>query len=172
MELGWLLGRAVDSLPSELLREIPRLDAADLIVLGARDGLELAEAGVESISDVVRIVRPDSVADDPVAIADRAVSTLDARGPWWLHVDLDVLSTESLAAVDYRQVGGLDWSALTDVTARAFASPSLLGWTLTIYNPDLDADGEGAQRIVRYVTDAFTLATGGPGRGDRHRMTR
>jgi arginase len=158
MELGWLLGRATDGLPSDLRREIPQLDGDDMIALGPRDALELAQARIESIADLVRIVRPEAVALNPVAVADWAASTLDARGPWWLHVDLDVLSTESLAAVDYQQVGGLDWSALTEVTTRAIASPALVGLTLTIYNPDLDPDGEGAQRIVRYLSDAFTQA--------------
>jgi arginase len=155
MELGWLLGRALEDLPAHLREEIPEVKPDDVIVLGARDEQELADAGVESIGDLVRIVRPPSIAEDPAAVADEAVVALSARGPWWLHVDLDVLSTESLAAVDYPQAGGLDWPALADVTQRALASPDVLGWTVTIYNPELDPQGAAAARIVRYVVESL-----------------
>lgn len=154
MELGWLLGRGVDDLPSDLRREIAIVQPEDVIVLGARDEVELADAGIGSIGDLVSVVRPREIVD-PAAVADRVVSTLSARGRWWLHVDLDVLSTESLPAVDYRQPGGLDWPVLTEVTRRALASPDVLGWTVTIYNPELDPSGAGAGRIVQYITDSL-----------------
>lgn len=155
MELGWLLGRSIDGLPADLRREIPSLDAHELIVLGARDSSELADSGVESIIGLVPIVRPAEIADNPAAVADWAASTLSSHGPWWLHVDLDVLSTEDFPSVDYKQAGGIDWLTLTEVTERAIASPAVLGWTITIYNPDLDPDGGGAVRIIRYVTDSL-----------------
>jgi len=53
-----------------------------------------------------------SATDIDAAAADR-VQRLDDLGRWWLHVDLDVLATSSLAAVDDPQPGGLDWSTLT-----------------------------------------------------------
>jgi len=166
MELGWLLGTTTAQLPADLRRAIPTIAADDVIVLGARDGQELADAGIESIADHVRIVRPDVIADDPVAVAGEAIATLVERGPWWLHVDLDVLSTESLAAVDYQQAGGLDWPTLARLTTRAVAGPGLLGWSVTIYNPDLDPDGAGAQRIVKYLADVLGGRVGSdrPGR--------
>jgi arginase len=71
---------------------------------------------------------------------------------------LDVLSTDSLAAVDYRQAGGLSWSTLIDLTRDALASRRVIGWDVTIYNPDLDPRGIGAKQIVRYVADAFSAA--------------
>jgi arginase len=155
MELGWLLGRALKDLPDHLRAEIPELQPEDVMVLGARDEEELADAGVESIVDLVRIVRPPAVVVDPASVADRAVAALSARGPWWLHLDLDVLSTESLAAIDYPQADGLDWQSLTEITRRALASPDVLGWTVTIYNPDLDPQGAAAARIVQYVVEAL-----------------
>jgi arginase len=156
MELGWLLGRAVEALPPDLRAELPRVEPDDVVVLGARDEAELAHAGIESIKDVVRVVRPLTLVDDPAGVAERAISTLSECGRWWLHVDLDVLSTESLAPVDYPQPGGLDWAALTEITTRALASPDVIGWTVTIYNPDLDRGGSGAARIVQYVAESLS----------------
>ena len=155
MELGWILGTTSADLPADLRRVIPLAEPADVIVLGARDEGELADAGVESIEHVVRVVRPDVVMDDPAAVASDVVAALDRRGPWWLHVDLDVLATESLPAIDYPQLGGLDWSTLTALTRRALQSPNVIGWTVTIYNPDLDPNTAGADRIVRYLTDGL-----------------
>ena len=160
MDLGWLLGRRLDALPEDLRRRIPTLGPDDVVVLGARDQAEIAASGVESIEGLVRIVRPAQILADPAGIAEWAVSDLDARGPWWLHVDLDVLATDHLAAVDYRQPGGLDWTTLTLVTRRALASPNLRGWTLTIYNPDLDPDGREADRIVQFVAEALATPPG------------
>lgn len=154
MELGWLLGRGTARLPEELRSEIPVLAPEDLIVLGARDTQELARSKVSSIGDIVRVVQPDQIADAS-EVGRWAASTLSALGPWWLHVDLDVLATESLSAVDYPQPGGLGWPALTQITMQALSSPGAIGWTITIYNPDLDPGGQAGDRIVRHVADSL-----------------
>jgi arginase len=154
-ELALALGLSVAELPSGLRDALPRLDPATVVVFGPRDEAEIAAANVDSIADRVELVRPDRLGR---AEADRltavAVDRLDAGGPWWLHVDLDVLSTGSLAAVDYRQPGGLDWEALTTITRRALGARGAVGWTVTIYNPDLDPSGSDAARIVRYIAEA------------------
>ena len=155
MELGWLLGRDLDGLPAELRGALPASSPDDVVVLGARDLDELADAGVPSIGDIVRIVRPQVIADDPRAVGAEAAASLSRRGPWWLHVDLDVLSTDSLAAVDYRQPGGLNWAMLTELTLGALSDPHVMGWDVTIYNPDLDPTGAGAARIVSYLSDVL-----------------
>ncbi|HWM35504.1 MAG TPA: arginase family protein, partial [Streptomyces sp.] len=70
---------------------------------------------------------------------------------WWLHIDLDVLSTEALPAVDYPQPGGLNWSQLELLTTTALRAPGCLGITLCIYNPDLDPGLQHARRIADYA---------------------
>lgn len=156
MELGLALGVTVEGLPDSLASELPRLEPDRVVVIGPRDARELAEAGVSSISDVVHVVRPDAVA---AAGADRvgadAVSHLARQGAWWLHVDLDVLSTDSLGAVDYRQPGGFDWDTLDVLTRRALSGPRLIGCDVTIYNPDLDPSRSDARRIIRYLSQAL-----------------
>jgi arginase len=161
MELGLALGLTVEGLPDELASELPRLDRDRVVVIGPRDAHELAEAGVTSISDVVQVVRQDAVAAVGAdRVAADAARRLAARGAWWFHVDLDVLSTESLGAVDYRQPGGFDWETLEALTRRALSGPRLIGWDVTIYNPDLDPNRTDARRIVRYLSQALgTLGT-------------
>ena len=151
MELGWLIGRDTAGLAGELRRAIPVVQPNDAIILGARDEAELAAAGVVSLEGVVRVVRPEAISHDPDAVARDVSIALRRRGPFWLHIDLDVLATDSLRAIDYPQAGGLDWVTLTSLTRRVLMSRSVLGWDVTIYNPDLDPGGGGAERIVRYL---------------------
>jgi arginase len=155
MELGFALGMTVSGLSSDLQREIPKLDPDAVVVVGPRDDEELAAAGVPSIRDLVEVIAPETASSAPEAVADHAASRLTQWGPWWLHVDLDVLSTESLAAVDYPQPGGLGWDALTRLSRRALSRPDVMGLTVTIFNPDSDPDGSSAARIVRYLADAL-----------------
>ena len=166
MELGWLIGRDTAGLPAELRRAIPVVQSNDVIILGARDQPELADAGVGSLEDVVRVVRPEAISPDADAAGRELAIALGRRGPFWLHVDLDVLATDSLPAIDYPQAGGLDWVTLTALTRRVLMSRSVLGWDVTIYNPDLDPGGGHAEEIVRYlaaVLDARdTAASSGP----------
>jgi len=78
--------------------------------------------------------------------------------PWWLHTDLDVLATGELAAVDYPQPGGLTWGQLAGLTATALATDGCAGWSVCIYNPDLDPGRDGADAIISYITQAITVS--------------
>lgn len=157
MEVGLALGLTVAGLPDVLTGEFPLLDPARVVVIGARDRSELDEAGVRSIEDTVQMIGPELVMNWGREV-EAAIDRLSAQGPWWLHVDLDVLSTESLAAVDYPLPGGLAWADLERLTKRALVTPGVIGWDVTIYNPDLDTDRSAAQRIVRYVGDALSMS--------------
>ena len=156
MELGLALGRSLDGLPDPLLSALPRLDPSRVVVIGARDEAELAEAGVRSIGDVVDVIRPDAIGPDAAGrLGAETAERLAASGRTWYHVDLDVLATASIAAVDYRLPGGLDWAELTALSLGALANATISGWDVTIYNPDLDPDGSDAARIVGYLVDVF-----------------
>lgn len=152
MELGLLLGRALDGLEPSLRAQIPRLDPEYVVLLGPRDRAELAAAGVVSLAATVRLRDIAAVRADPVGVALEAVRRLTLpRSGWWLHVDLDVLSSDALPAVDYQQNGGLSWADLTDLTSTSLSAGGCLGVTVTIYNPDLDPEGRYAPTIVELI---------------------
>jgi arginase len=158
MELGWILGRGVDGLEEPLRREIPRLMPDRVAVLGPRDRAEIMAADVPTIDDLVAVVDAEMVARDAGAAARAAVDRVAPAGtPWWLHVDLDVLSTDALAAVDYRQPGGLSWVDLRALTAAALGRGACVGATVTIYNPDLDSDARSATAIAGFVLEIVDL---------------
>ena len=141
-------------LDARLRAVLPRIRAGNVIAVGPRDAGELAGAGVPTLAGRLQaLIRPAELAADGCAAA---AATLPA--PWWLHTDLDVLATTELAAVDYPQPGGLTWQQLGQLTAAALAMPGCAGWSVCIYNPDLDPDLSGADAIIRYLTQSITEA--------------
>jgi arginase len=136
---------------------LPLVAPADVRILGARDAAFLGAEGVASLGDRLALVDGDRLSAEPVGVAAEAVSHLP--DPWWFHLDLDVLSTEALPAIDYPQPGGLGWNALSLVVTTALGG-NPTGWDVTIYNPDLDPERIHAQRIVRFIRSAIAEASG------------
>ncbi|MGB2625812.1 MAG: arginase family protein [Candidatus Acidiferrum sp.] len=65
-----------------------------------------------------------------------------------LHLDVDVMSEEEFPAVNLPRGGGFSF-AETQASLTEFAkSKNLLGLDVAQYNPDKDADGSGAKRLV------------------------
>jgi arginase len=148
MELAFALGMADASWSPELAALLPLVAPADVRILGARDAELLRAEGVASLRDRVALVDGERLAADPAGSAAEACASLP--DPWWFHLDLDVLSTDALPAIDYPQPGGLGWDELALVaTAALSADPG--GWDVTIYNPDLDPTRVHARRIVRFL---------------------
>jgi arginase len=151
-ELGLVLRLFDDDLDPRLRGVLPRVRPRDVVAVGPRDAGELARAGVPSLAGRLRaLIRPAELTRDGLAAA-----TAGLPAPWWLHTDLDVLATADLAAVDYPQPGGLSWAQLSQVTSAALAAGGCAGWSVCIYNPDLDPGGRGADDIVGYLTQAIT----------------
>jgi arginase len=169
MELGLAAGlTTLAGLPA-LASRLPLVRPADVWMLGPRDRDEVVAAGVASLAVApAEAGNPRFFSDSSLqaggipAIAATAVSALGvAPGRWWLHTDLDALSTAALPAVDYPQPDGLSWQQLERISAVALAAPGVIGWDVTIYNPDLDLTGEGARDIVAWIgtaAEAFAAA--------------
>ena len=154
-ELGLALRMFDGALGPRLRAALPRIRAGNVIAAGPRDDGELAAAGVPTLAGRLRaLIRPAELAAGGGAAA--AAAALPA--PWWLHTDLDVLATTELAAVDYPQPGGLTWRQLGQLTSAALATPGCAGWSVCIYNPDLDPGRGGADAIISYLTGAITAA--------------
>jgi arginase len=153
-ELGLALRLFDTGLSPQLRAVLPRIDPADVAAVGPRDTAELAAAGVASLDGQLgALIRPPALTTDRYAAALASLPQ-----PWWLHTDLDVLATTELAAVDYPQPSGLTWGQLAGLTATALAADGCAGWSVCIYNPDLDPGRDGADAIVSYITQAITTS--------------
>jgi arginase len=123
-----------------------------MVAAGAPDPLtEIGEAHVRD-DRAVKTAGPSAVG------AEAAAALAAGPGSFWVHVDLDALSTEAMPAVDYLLPGGLDWEELTALLRALTASPVLLGVDVTIYNPSLDPERRLAPDIVRMLAKGMGVA--------------
>lgn len=163
MEVALLLGRTGEHAPSALSASVSALAPDALVMLGQRDARYREEIGVGSIAGDVSLHPLEELQRDPLGTTARAVERITAHAPrWWLHTDLDVLDGREFpacgAASDPATPGGLTWSELTGIVALALASGGCVGWSVGVYNTDLDPGRDAAARIVRFLADV-TSAT-------------
>lgn len=158
MEVALLLGLTGRQAPEPLRRAVGVLRPQALAMLGMRDALYRRELDVPTIADRVRLRPASDVHEDPAGGGRRAAEQVAARASgWWLHIDLDVLDGEEFsacgAASDPDMPGGLSWSELGAVASAALRTGGARGWSLGVYNPDLDPDRRAARQIVRFLGD-------------------
>jgi arginase len=48
---------------------------------------------------------------------------------------------------------GLSWHELAAITSSALQVGGACGWSLGVYNPDLDPERRAAERIVSFIAD-------------------
>jgi arginase len=158
MEVALLLGWTGGRLPETIRRRAGTLQADGVALLGPRDAVFREPLGVPSIAGRVTLLTPDELRPDPAERARDAIARITRHTDgWWLHLDLDVLAEDEFAARgapgEPSMPGGLSWAELTALVAAALGAGGCRGWSLVIYNPDLDPDGSAARRIVRLVRD-------------------
>jgi arginase len=156
MEIALLLGLTGEQAPQSLRDRLPALAPGALAMLGPRDHLFRQAANVPTVADRVWLRSADEIAADPAGYARLAVEHVAAHGSrWWLHVDLDVLARSEFTACgapgEVMLAGGLTWQQLTEAGVSAVQSGGCAGWSISIYNPDLDPDRSAARRIVEFV---------------------
>jgi arginase len=149
-ELGIALGLVSGSVPAPLDRLVPLLDPADVALIGPRDRAEIEAAGGRSLRGHVGLFLDGDESRQAENPGASALHELDVS-EFWLHVDLDVLTTDAFAAADYLQPGGLDWSELDAIAGTAIEDPRCSGASVVIYNPDLDSGRQAADQIVEFV---------------------
>jgi arginase len=162
-EVAIALDRVAD-LPASIADLVPLLAPRDVLMVGPRDHAELAAAGVATLRHEVGLfVDGASAREDPRAAESALAEALDtAPSGLWLHVDLDVLSSEAFAAIDYPQPGGIGWRTLDALVRRALADGRCRGASVVIYNPDLDADGAYADELIEFACRLVASSGGEP----------
>jgi arginase len=163
MEVALLLGLTGERAPQPLRGWLPALAPGAIAMLGPRDHLFRQAANVPTVADRVWLRSADEVSTDPPGCARMAIEHVMAQAPrWWLHIDLDVLARSDFAACgapgEVSLAGGLTWQQLTETTTSALQSGGCAGWSMSIYNPDLDPDRSAARRIVEFVAQVAPSA--------------
>jgi arginase len=149
-DLAVVTGRGAEAL-TNLEGRRPLVRDADVVAIGHR--------GLEGFADEV-LATPMTLFDagtlrrlGPEEVARRAVAALAGRGVegFWVHVDADVLDPEVMPAVDSPEPGGLSFQELAALLAALTAAEAATGMQLTIFDPELDADGRLAAELTATV---------------------
>lgn len=164
MELAMLLGLTGQRAPEPLRRGVGVLRPEATAMLGMRDDLYRRQIGVPTIADLVRLVPAADLHQDPGEAGRRAAAHVASHASgWWLHIDFDVLDRDEFSACgatgEVAPPGGLSWAELTDLTSSALRAGGARGWSLGVYNPDLDPQRRAAERIVTFLADATSSWT-------------
>jgi arginase len=147
MDLAILTGHGP---PGLLERDEALLDPAAVVLLGHRPAElhpDVARENARLDPAIHAVTAPEVRERVPASVGADAAARLAGR-PAWLHLDLDVLDESVLPAVSYPQPLGLDWDELLALTRPLVAAPNLLGVSVADFNPDRDADGMHAARVV------------------------
>ena len=78
----------------------------------------------------------------------------DAR-EFVMHLDLDVIAQEEFAAVNVPGSGGLNFDQVRTAFVELAKHKNLLGLDVAQYNPDKDADGSSAKKVVDLLVEAL-----------------
>lgn len=161
MDLALATGHGPDAI-ANIEGRSPYFREEDTVVFGYRDRGTADEVEIERFDRAAftRIplerVRELGVAK---AVADaKHLLENPALDGFWIHLDVDVLDPTFMPAVDSPDPGGMMPEQLEQVLAVALSSPRLAGMEMTIYDPDLDADGHLADRLVALLARAFERA--------------
>jgi arginase len=79
----------------------------------------------------------------------------DAR-EFVLHLDIDVIAQEDFAAVNVPGSGGMRYDDVRTSFVEFAKHKNLLGLDVAQYNPDKDADGSGANKLVDLLVEALS----------------
>jgi arginase len=154
MDLAIVSGRGPDVL-ANVGRLGPLARDEDIVVFGYRDAEEAARYGSQNVKDtgmrVFDLARVRSLGVKEAAKLAVKQLTENQIDGFWIHFDVDVLNDRVMPAVDYRLEGGLAFEELRDVLQILKASRRAVGIDITIFNPELDADGSIARQLVDAV---------------------
>jgi arginase len=140
----------------------PLVRDGDVFVLGVRSGdsalPELNGLGIPvRTADEVRREGPTASAREALA----HLQHVDALDGFWIHCDVDVLDSAVMPAVDSPEPDGLGFDHLSELLRGLVADRRARGLEITIFDPDLDEDGELAEQLTACICDAFTSEPNG-----------
>jgi arginase len=75
-----------------------------------------------------------------------------AKHEFILHFDVDVINGEEFPWTDFPGTEGLSFDEVRDALRVFVSQPNLAALVVAGYNPDLDADGVGARKLIDLLT--------------------
>jgi arginase len=137
----------------------PLVRADDVVAIGFRDGTELRSPAVADLADAGATFLPlgEARRRGLTRTATGAVTRFAEAGAdgFWMHVDVDVLDSDLMPAVDSPQPDGMTYQELVEVLRPLLASPRAMGIEVTIFDPERDTGGYLARRLAETLAASF-----------------
>jgi arginase len=148
-DLAIVTGRGLDE-HANLDRLRPYFLDEDVVAVGER---EHDPSTSDILSTEITVLNLEQVRrNGPKATANAALDRLaDARDGYWVHLDVDVLDSEVMSAVDSPQPDGLRVDELVSLLQELRSSVRMCGLDLMIYDPELDPDRTQAALVNRLL---------------------
>jgi arginase len=136
----------------------PLVREEDVFVFGFRDEEEQREYGSQPLPTgllAYDLAKVRELGVDAASTAAVKHLTRPELQGFFIHVDADCLNDEVMPAVEYRQPDGLTPEELRRTIEIAMASGKAMGIEVTVYNPNLDEDGEAGRKLAQVLADAL-----------------
>jgi arginase len=158
MDLALAVGRGISAL-TDVGGAAPLVEPRNVVAIGARDGSERSlSLAHELIAAGARFHPLAETRRNGCAVTARAaVDHLRTAGVagYWIHVDVDVLDSGLMPAVDSPQPDGLTFDELVETLRPLLAAPLAVGLQMTIFDPELDTEDHLARRLVAMLAAGF-----------------
>lgn len=156
---GMVVAHIIGKGAPELVRfwgEPPLVREPDVLLFGL-ERVDPPEQEFLTRSPMRHIYAADVQFKGGVAAAKDALAHLHAETrEFVVHLDIDVIGEEEFSAVNVPASGGLKFEDARAALAEAARQKNLLGLDIAQYNPDKDADGSGAKKLVDLLVDVLT----------------
>jgi arginase len=155
MALAAIQGRG----SAELVRfwgEPPLVREPDTLIYGLQE-VDPPEQEFLSRSPMRHMYAADIQQKGAGAAAQAALGQLhtDTR-EFMIHLDLDVIAQEEFAATNVPGSGGLSFSEVQTSLNEFSKQKNLLGLQIGQYNPEKDADGSAARKVVELLVEVLS----------------
>jgi len=156
---GMVISQVIGRGAPELVRfwgEPPLVREPDVALFG----FERLDAPEEQYLTASPLRRHASLEVSTVGAAAAARLALErvhaAKHEFILHFDVDVINGEEFPWTNFPGAGGLSLNEARDALRVFAAQPNLAAFEVAGYNPDLDADGQGARKLIDLLADVLS----------------
>jgi arginase len=155
---GMVVSHVVGRGAPELVRfwgEPPLVREPDVALFGV-ERLDAPEQEFLTRSPIRRYLADDISRQGVAVAAQAALERVHAAAhEFVLHFDVDTISSEDFRATNYPGSGGLRLDQVREALTVFARQSTLAAFEITVYNPELDADGSGVKTILELIAAVF-----------------
>jgi arginase len=158
-DLAFATGRGPDVV-ADIEGRRPLVRDEDVCVFASRDAADRDRLGCQPLPEPMLVIDRDQVRHFGAREAARRAADYLTRddGPadgFWIHLDADVFDQSIMQSVDDPRPDGLTWGDAAEAVRTAIGSGHAAGLQITIYNPDIDADGSDGRGLANTIREAL-----------------